>query len=260
MTEQQTGGDLGAYLNRLSGGAASSGSGGKGAAFNPDDPPILVGHLDIGFKGKGFGKIPVVKKGKTKTYSQLIKEFYALPPTELKALQEKLYKAGFYGNMDREDIPFGDYDEMTMEAYKTALTRAANFRYSGVDITLDEMLAKASGSAKAGKAGAEKAKFRPQLDDPADLAAVFRVASTAVKGRVSESEVAELVEAYRGQQLAKQQQAYGLESENAAGTLPSMPNARAFVEDELRRRDPMGTQSHDVAMAYDDFQELLGGR
>lgn len=246
--------DFANLFNNLTGQRAA---GGPGAVANPDDPDILIGRSKSTTSLYSFGAGRLTWP-QTQSYSSLLKQFYTLDSAEVRALQDKLWKAGFYGDAPRSSVVTGIHDEDTLNAYKVALGRAANFRTAGVNITLDEMLAQ--GGARGGPKGTKKAPFQPQLSNPDDLKAIFRVASTAELGhRVSDQEIDELVSTYRQRQLEAQRTNYDIEVAEREGPIATVASPEVFAENELWRRYPGEAGARELRGQMDEFKSLLGG-
>lgn len=205
-------------------------------------------------------------------------------------IQTALRLAG-YLEMDIYVAP-GAWDKPTMAAYKQLLAEA---NYAG--LTASAMLRDRAMSAAIGQgpegSGPGHWEFDPTtgtnvwVEDPFaapplqlrttskdDLRAVFRA---SVRDRLgqgwSDGEIDELVDAYNWQEIRLQTEAYNSEVNRMraewAGDIESagepivsvdMASPEAFVEEEMRRRDPAGVAAGDIANEYAPaFFEALGG-
>src|SRR5213079_57620 len=102
-----------------------------------------------------------------------------------RALQEKLYAAGFYGNMKRSDIHWGlRSDQSTREAYAWSLALAVQLDadHGGDSYSYDQMMNERSAmNLGAGEAGGDAFSYQP--DDPAKIRRLLDEGLPEVMGR-----------------------------------------------------------------------------
>ena len=82
------------------------------------------------------------------TVGELLQRFYKFHPQTLRQIQALLYAGGFYGNIDIDQIRWGEHDEASFAAWTTAVARAARITAAGRDISVNDLLnevAKAAG-------------------------------------------------------------------------------------------------------------------
>src|SRR5690606_24545474 len=82
------------------------------------------------------------------TVGELLQRFYKFDPQTLRRIQALLYAGGFYGNVDIDQIRWGQHDEDSFAAWTTAVARAARITAAGRDISVNDLLnevAKAAG-------------------------------------------------------------------------------------------------------------------
>lgn len=92
--------------------------------------------------------------------------------------------------------------------------------------------------------------FVAQLDDPATLRATFQqVAQTIYGGDLPDAEINSMIDAYRNQQLTKQQTAYNIAE--TGGTVDTETNPSAFAQQEIQ-------STHPDQAARVKFQDTLG--
>lgn len=110
--------------------------------------------------------------------------------------------------------------------------------------------------------------------NPDDLRAIMRKAIIDIKGEGwSQDQINELVDAYNWQEIRVQKEAYdqqvalqraqfeGGDAAIAGSTTiqPTLASPETFVENELRRRDPVGTQAGQVVnQALPAFMDMIG--
>lgn len=234
---------------------------GQGGAV--DDPFAGEIDLDVLVAGPSSGTQPKAggeraqsgqRKAKaSKKQSTLLREFYALSPNDLAELQDRLYKAGFFGNVARKSITFGDHDTATAKAYESAVGRAALFNAAGKEITLDEMLDEA---AQRRGDNPESDPSVAHLTDPRDIARLTETVSIHLLGRkATESDIARVTAGFQAEQqeFARQSAA----AQIAGGAVTSAPSLETYAADALRDLHPTEAGAHDVALHGNEFFRLL---
>lgn len=165
----------------------------------------------------------------------------ALDPVDIRDLQTKLLKGGFFLG-DRPTI--GTVGPETIKAYYRALEQA-NLNFTDVDTVINN----AQKVPYSGGAGGSLPKYR--ITSSSDLAAVFDRASQSVLGRtLDQEEVNKLVKAYQGVEVGA--------LKNRQQVSAQAPQAQTFGVEQIEN------QNEDEAMAYkfsqyaQAFEQLLG--
>lgn len=244
--------------NELEKVAGKYGVSGGGPQYLPDDPRVYMGRKETNFFGRGakrYGKVPTEETYSTQSEAE--KDFYAMSPAELRSFQEKAFAAGLYGNSDREDIAFGDYDEQTFAIWKSMVNRSAGFLARGVKKSPNEALDDAVKNAPAGAGkGKKRDPLSGQVSNPADIRKTVNDTALEVLGRkLSPKQLDEYVTLYQAQQRKAQEAAYA--NQEAGGFSTEMPSASAFAEEQLRSQHPDEAHAHGVISRADEFYSLL---
>lgn len=218
-----------------------------------EDPLVLVGRRPVPPRsvGRAVGDVeytPERTKPEKKKLSALMKDYWALDPASLLQLQERLWAAGFYGDVPHDRVPFGRHDEVTAKAYEAALGRAVSFQGAGRDLTLDEMLDEAA--AAIGDIG-EKAGAQA-VTNPADLRATFQaVARERIGRKLATDEVERMIASYQSLQAGAQAAAA------AGGRYTAAPGAEAFATERAEAMYPGEAGAADLADQGGEFFQLL---
>lgn len=199
-----------------------------------------------------------------------------LDPASIRALQADLVRAGLLTNFRA-----GIWDSASVKAYQELLGMANQY-----GLTDQAMLAHVvqngvpvdfGGGGEGGQGGGPGLGIRTTNKD--DLRRVFRAAVIDMLGQGwSQAQINELVDAYNWKEIQVQvdaagQQAAAMEAQlgsletgepvdvsQFAGPAQDVESPETFLEDEVRRRDPMGVQATDIAEDYAPaFFAALGG-
>lgn len=223
-----------------------------GGGIDPNDPPVLVARPTR----RGFGGF--VDESDIRNASEVELDLYRLAPPELAALQKRLFDAGFYpGDVDLEDIDFGNYDEDTARAWATAVKRAANFFAAGQDKTLDEIIGESASIRLASGRGGKKGGSGQvaQLPNPLDIRKVAEGVAKKVIGRkLEEGERESLVKFYQDLHLQ-----YYRNLASGTDTVTTPPDADVFIEDELERRHPVDASAMKIGETLSAFDQIVRG-
>jgi len=206
----------------------------------------------------------------------------SLDPASIGKLQASLAAAGLL-----EDFRYGVWDKPSQDAYEALLGEAnaaglsaeAQMRQRAQGISIDQ--SGSGGSGSGGKGGGGHWEFDENgepyfVEDPFippplqvkttnkdDLRRVFRTAVIEKLGQGwSQAQIDEIVDAYNWKELAVQTDAYSQEvarlEDEFYGRAPrsnqitsvSAPDPETFVEDEMRRRDPVGFQAGQITQDF----------
>lgn len=216
------------------GAASSSGSGatdiwGLGARYND---PVFWGVLGTGQSSLGGGPAVAPTAGSPaaaqlannptgpyspqsnvyKTATQAMAQLpvlYASDAQGYLGMQQRLYKAGFYGTSAANTIAWGAYDTATIDAYRRAVLAAAQLSASGAPVTFSELLDQNARNVAANLAGAPPQPRTYTLTDPALVAGTAQKAAQDTLGRnLSAEEVQTFVQSYANEERTRQQAAY----------------------------------------------------
>lgn len=133
---QQTGPDSGLF--GVSSGNANAQVGSKHVAAGPR--PTAGPN-----RGSDYDRVPAQspEQFETDTLANMAQKVNGLAPDALKALQDRLFNAGFYGNTKLSDISFGTADEATQDAWNQLLNRNARGVAAGNKSSWEETLSEA---------------------------------------------------------------------------------------------------------------------
>lgn len=182
------------------------------------------------------------------TVDDALKSMYQLPADELKDLQTKLFKGGYYSNATKiTDIPLGSPDQSTLEAYYGLLADVGHRNAAGQPVTWEDVLDSQS-SADVG----EKNKAKYQAIDPRDAAAVADQVAQQVFGRkatVDDQRYALSILNAAGQQAFTSQQ------NMTAGT--QAPDPQAALTDAFQQRNPQEAFGYSLTNAMDVLTKMV---
>lgn len=249
-------------------------------AFQP--APIL-GSGPLADGDKAFRAVESPRGEHVGNVEQLLSELFTMNESRLQSLQRDLLDGGFY-RVAPENVGWGTPDEATVDAYNTALNRAATYYAAGVKKTPREVIKDA---AKARLEAEEEFKqgvvgggnvYTINLSDPASLRKVADSISSRVLGKKADPEIeAKIANAIRSAQASEQGKvnqameaakrrrhgqnlaAQGGESGYAPPTTVTQqavdPEARA--EEMLRSEFPLEAAGMEAADGYRSFLGLL---
>lgn len=187
----------------------------------------------------------------TTTAGQLYQSIYDLEAPEISRIQRVLFAGGFYGQAGLEDISFGQPDELTFEAWATAVTRAARSREAGDNITVEDVLESATlgssrvatnedGSIATGTESGDTSDrvYEVNLTDPEAIRYAARNLAMDIVGREPTTDeqrmiVAAINSREESTQISTQNQAYDLEDAalTAASTRAGGGGIPVWVDD-----------------------------
>lgn len=190
---------------------------------------------------------PTIEGAQT-TVDDELKAMYQLPPDQLKDLQTKLFKGGYYSNATKiSDIPLGSPDESTLHAYYSLLAEVGHRNAAGQATNWQDAL----DSAAAADVG-EKNKAQYQAIDPRDAAAVADQVAQQVFGRkatVDDQRYALSILNAAGQQAFTSQQ------NMTAGT--QAPDPQAALTDAFQQRNPQEAFGYSLTNAMDVLTKMV---
>lgn len=175
-------------------------------------------------------------------------------------MQEKLYKAGLYGNTPRKNIRWGDKsDDATLAAYVSALRGVAFQNANGIKITLDGLLDEAGKYQSLGSLdGGEGPVFAYQPEDPAKIRRLLDEGLPEVMGRALSPQETEALVA-KWQQIAEQDARNAFNVEQSGGVAKPRRDFASFALDEAERLYPDEVHARRLADAAKSFQSLITG-
>lgn len=240
-----------------------------GSAADPDEPPVFMGQT----RRKGMNRVgkPTYKQ-RVLPLSEAYAEFYSFDTKTLRDLQETAYRAGYYGNVDREDVRWGDHDEESFSIWQAMVQRSAGFYSQGKRVSPFEALRRSVGSAPPRPEDEEPEKQRRAplvtvLSNPDDLREVLQAGARTVLGRkLGDDEVAAFIASRQGQERRIQAQEYAMggdefvgNDENApGGEITQLVDPRTEAEMAAREADPLKADSRKVVQQFESLVKMLG--
>lgn len=219
---------------------------------------------------------PYTSKDTIGTILEYVKNSQLFEDKAFENLQAGLYMAGFYGKIDPAKITVGDRaDSRTMSALTKFLKQAAvhNTTKEGADqpwLDYLSQLAKKDvygvmgggsggrGGGGGGGSGSARAPFSPTVSNPEDLKAIARQVSVNVLGEeISDPELDKFVKLYQGMETGAQR--HGYDAAYAGGTTVQAANPQVAAEQQLRKDHAVEAGSHDIANAFSNFLQIIGG-
>lgn len=248
---------------------------GTGPYADPNDLDLIwdrkkqtpIGRAEIGQASGGWKGTPA-EAPEIKRSSEAYKHIYAMPDEEVGELQRRLWAGGFYPpGADPAEVALGDRDPYTDKAWQNLVDRAAQFKNSGRDLTVWEVLdmganlRKESGAGGDGSGGGSgRQPLVTELTNPEDLKYVAQRTAVGALGRaLRPDELSRFISSFHGAQQTAQAQHYNAAG-GAGGSVVSAPDPSAAAESFARQADPTAAGAHDYIRVFDSFSKLLGGR
>ena len=246
---------------------------GTAAYVDPNDLPVYTGRRPVlkPLGKKTIGRLTpfIGVQDSTSTTSQMAKELYAKDPGELRELQKRLYAAGFYGTYDVDKIVLGVPDEVTFEAYSTAVQRAGAYYAAGKKKTVDDVIDESAGIldqiyGKGGRRGGsgdgdgsqKRAPLTIGLTSPDDLRAVAQKTATGTIGRaLTDSELAQFVASFHQAQASSQTASYN--ADVTGGTVTDVTDPGVAAENFARQQAPVEAGGSDFLRTFTAFRNIL---
>lgn len=194
---------------------------------------------------------------------QQLPKLYAANRAGYIALQQKLYRGGFYGQTaSPQSIGLGAYNDQTINAYRSAVLKASQFADAATPVTFDELLAQSSGLPPAKKR--IQPGFVAQYSDPQVVAALAqRAAQTALGRNLTTVEVQAYVREFHAAEQAWNADQKAAAQTAATGTdvaTRQAPSAEAVAE-KFVQRGSRGTEASGNRLAdyVNVLREMVGG-
>ena len=234
---------------------------------DPDDPPVW--EFNANYRPDPNRGIYEPMKTQDNQYkkvplSKATLKFYEMDRDELKRFQELAFQAGYYGSAaEREDIPFGSYDEDTFKVWATLAKRAANIATTGKrntiwDVLQDDVNNRPAGLGK--KQKKERAPLVTRLPDPREIEETIRDIAPDVIGRdPDDAFIQDFISMYQQMQARYQEQVYALEGTEEGGTVTAPPSAGAIARFRLRHERPEEFEEKRAASRHMQYLQLLKG-
>lgn len=230
---------------------------------DPDDPPVWK-------YGNPFSAIwdPNADPTKLGYYSEPLSkatlDFYSLDRNnELKRFQELAYQAGLYGTgAEREDIPFGAYDDDTYKIWQQLNTQAARRGLVGKKNTVWDVLQEMVDNRPEGLAKKKKSRqpLVTQLPDPRDIEELVRNVAPDVIGRDPDPAFTQdFIAMYTRIVKEFQENKYYLEGTEEGGTIQAPPSPAALASFRLRTENPEQYEEKRAAARQAAYTSLLKG-
>lgn len=189
---------------------------------------------------------------------QELPKLYATNRAGYIALQQKLFRAGFYGAATPQSIGIGAYNAQTVNAYRSAVLAASQLADAKTPVTFDELLAQRNPAA--GGDTAIQPGFIAQYSDPQTVAAIAQQAAQTALGRnLSTAEVKAYVAEFRSAEQRWNADRKAAEGTSRAGKdtqVTSAPSAQAAA-DSYVQRGARGTEATGNKLA--DYVNVLRG-
>jgi hypothetical protein len=200
----------------------------------------------------------VESEEEARTQDEMEAELYRMSDKELRALQERLERAGL---LTKGQYGKGIPDEETLTAYQTVLTRAANYYKAGNQVTLDEVIdASIRAYEEDPERGPKREPFIARLADPMQLKEAVRKVSSIVAGENLPDSVLESIwMQYRAEQYREQRQEYDMRISGTSGSVDQLAPFETYATAKVRAAAPEKAGAQDLAARASEFFELLGG-
>jgi hypothetical protein len=202
------------------------------------------------------------KFGTAEQAMQSLAQLYSTDKAGYIALQQQLYRAGFYGSASPQSIGLGAYTDQTVNAYREAVLKAAQLNAAGQPMTIDEILGQQDAAAVARLNAPKRVEpgFISQYSDPETVAAIAQRAAQEALGRnLSTSEVTSYVKEFHAAEQrwnADRKAAGATAAKGTDVTAPIQPSAQATAE-TFAERGSRGTEATGNRLA--DYVNVLRG-
>lgn len=236
---------------------------GSSQYVDPDDPPVW--KFGNPFTAIWDPNADVSKLGYYSTpLSKATLEFYSLDrANELKRFQELAFQAGLYGSSaEREDIPFGAYDDDTFKIWQQLNTQAARRGLVGKKNTVWDVLQEMVDNRpeSLGKKKRDRAALVTELPDPRQIEELVRNVAPDVIGRdPDDAFTQDFIAMYTRIVKEFQENKYYLEGTEEGGTIQAPPSAEALASFRLRTENPEAYEEKRAAARQAAYTSLLKG-
>lgn len=243
-------------------------SGTKKKSSGEDDPDIYTGkRKPSGFDSKGtsgsmpnrgIGLTPRKQGAKiTRKKSSYMNGIYKWTSAQIKDLQKKLLRGGFYPSGADESVITGIPDETTLQAYEVALDRTALYNQAGVDKTVTDVVMEGINANEQlglnGNAGSPKVYMSPDE---------VRAQVAQQVGEIGGSAAGGVVEGITSQILAMDRQDVDRQAANegkAGASRVAMAEPATIARKELFKRAPQKVAEFQYVERMNEAMELFGG-
>lgn len=179
------------------------------------------------------------------TNAQLAR-WYQMTPAEREAVQTKMFVAGMYGDIDANQVPYGQADPAGFAQWSKLVQQAMASSAAGKPATPESFL-----EAQASFALGAPEQDKVTLSSAASIAQNVDAMAQRVLGRKATSaEQRVLVAAFHAQERSYQT--------TKSGTVTT-PDLSAMAEQQLRNTNPAEAGAHDVAGVFSSFLSMLNG-
>lgn len=201
----------------------------------------------------------------TQPADRVLQSLFDIPKPELRALQMKLYDAGFYGNVSKDAVVFGVVDDVTWKAFGDLLDMSAQYYAADRQMTwyevLDEVqqLRKEQGTNLLDNQGPKRAPFVARTTNADDIERVSQqVAASLVGENVDPALVKRIISQYHATEVSSQRQAY--DAAQSGGTVTEAPALDTFAEQAIRQADPTAVTAYTAAdSVLGAFEQIVAG-
>lgn len=201
----------------------------------------------------------------TQPADRVLQSLFDIPKPELRAIQTKMYDAGFYGNVSKEAVVFGVVDDVTWKAFGDLLDMSAQYVQSGREVTwyelLDEVQAarKEQGSNLLAEKKQERAPFVARTTNPDDVERVAQHVATSLLGEKADPNlVRQIISQFQAAEVSSQRQAYG--AAETGGTVADAPSVETFAAGAIEEADPTAVTAYAAADGVmQNFLSVLQG-
>jgi len=244
--------DLGDLAKRVLVVSRGSKGRGTGTASNKLDP------YDREYAESGSGP-------SSASAADLIKQpisLYSSDPAAYLALQRALYAGGFFGSTDAKNIPWGQYTDATLAAWRRVLTATAQAQDAGQSLTPEDILRR---GVEGYQAVGEEPKKKPALvidyTDPEAVASTLQQAAQNSLGRnLSDDEIKHFVSEFRAAESAYQTKVYNAQTSEKSGVRveADRPSLEAQAQQEVKEGRGTEIAANDMADYVRVIEQLLG--
>ena len=219
-----------------------------------DELPVFMGQTRR--KGSASADKPTYQQ-KVMPLSEAYGEFYGFDAKTLRDFQEQAYNAGYYGNVDRGEIRWGDHDEDTLSIWQAMVQRSAGFYAQGKKVSPFEALRRSTASAPTGPEEPSRDPLTTVISSPDDLRKIFEAGVRTVQGRkIDPAQVDKWIARYQAGEAAEQQAAYSMTT--TGGTITQQASPKVQAEVEAREADPLHADARVVVKKFAMLKDMLG--
>lgn len=175
-----------------------------------------------------------------------LSRWYQMTPGEREIIQTKMFVAGMYGEIDANQVPYGQPDATGFSLWAKLVQQSMASAAAGKPASPESFL-----EAQASFALANPKQDKVTVSSAASIAQNVDSMAQKVLGRkASPAEQRVLIAAFHAQERSYQTQ--------KSGTVTT-PDLAATAEQQLRASNPAEAGAHDVAGVFSNFLSMLGG-